>query len=52
MVSYAGELRRAAKQAGDTADKINRSASDLERVALAKVGQTRPGIGRLLNILV
>jgi hypothetical protein len=51
MVSYAGELRRAARQvsAPGDAEKIKRSASDLEKTALAKVGQ--PGIGKLLDIL-
>jgi hypothetical protein len=53
MVSYAGELRRAAKQAGapDAAEKINRSASDLEKAALARIGQAGPGIGKLLDTL-
>lgn len=53
MLSYAGDLRRAAKQVSvpENAEKIKRSASDLERTALAKVGQASPGIGRLLDIL-
>ncbi|HWY60300.1 MAG TPA: hypothetical protein VNW15_00215 [Rhizomicrobium sp.] len=53
MVSYAGDLRRAAKQASapEDAEKITRSASQLEKTALAKVGQAGPGIGRLLDIL-
>ena len=52
MVSYAGDLRRAAKQAPtpDVAQKIQRSASDLEKTALNRVGQ--PGIGKLLDTLV
>ena len=51
MVSYAGDLRRAAKQAStpEAAEKIQRSASDLEKTALAKVGQAGPGIGTLLD---
>ena len=51
MVSYAGDLRRAAKQASapDVAEKIQRSASDLEKSGLAKVGQAGPGIGVLLD---
>jgi hypothetical protein len=51
MVSYAGDLRRAAKQAAapDLAEKIQRSASDLEKSGLAKVGQAGPGIGVLLD---
>jgi hypothetical protein len=54
MVSYAGDLRRAAKQAPsqDMAEKIQRSASDLEKTALNKVGQAGFGIGRLLDTLV
>jgi hypothetical protein len=53
MVSYAGDLRRAAKQATapEEAEKIQRSASALEKVALAKIGQAGPGIGKLLDIL-
>jgi hypothetical protein len=51
MVSYAGDLRSAAKQAPtpDAADKIQRSASDLEKSALKKVGLLTPGIGQLLD---
>ena len=54
MVSYAGDLRRAAKQvaAPGTAEKIQRSAADLEKSALAKVGQAGPGIGALLDTFV
>ena len=53
MLSYAGDLRRAAKQATapEEAEKIRRSAAELEKVALAKVGQAGPGIGKLLDIL-
>jgi hypothetical protein len=51
MVSYAGDLRRAAKQAPtqEAAEKIQRSASQLEQTGLAKVGQAGPGIGKLLD---
>ena len=54
MVSYAGDLRRAAKQAStpETAEKIQRSAADLEKTALNKVGQAGFGIGRLLDTFV
>jgi hypothetical protein len=54
MVSYAGDLRRAAKQAPtpEMADKIQRSASDLEKTAFTKVGLAGPGIGKLLDTLV
>jgi len=51
MVSMAGELRRAAKHTPqpELADKIQRSANEMEKVALARVGQTGPGIGALLD---
>ncbi|HET7086345.1 MAG TPA: hypothetical protein VFI23_16345 [Rhizomicrobium sp.] len=54
MVSYAGDLRRAAKQAPtpETAEKIQRSADQLEKTALTRVGQAGPGIGLLLDKLV
>jgi hypothetical protein len=44
-------LRRAAKQvsAPEVAEKIQRSASQLEKTALAKFSQTGPGIGALLD---
>ena len=46
MVSYAGALRRAVKQAPtpETAQKIQRSAAELEKTALTRVGmgQGRP----------
>jgi hypothetical protein len=53
MVSFAGDLRRAAKQvsAPEEAEKIQRSAAILEKTALAKVGQAGPGIGALLDLL-
>jgi hypothetical protein len=54
MVSYAGDLRRAAKQAAtpEAAEKIQRSASDLEKTALTRVGLSGSGIGKLLDTLV
>ncbi|MEY4966020.1 MAG: hypothetical protein RL274_1603 [Pseudomonadota bacterium] len=54
MVSLAGDLRRAAKQAGapELAEKIQRSAAELEKTALARVGQAGPGIGALLDTFV
>lgn len=52
MISYAGDLRRAAKQAApEEAQKIQRSAVQLEKAGLVKVGQTGPGIGKLLDLL-
>jgi len=53
-MSYAGDLRRAAKQAPtpETAQKIQTSAQHLEKAALARVGLTAPGIGKLLDKLV
>jgi len=54
MVSYAGDLRRAAKQAAtpDVARKIQSTAQQLEKTALTRVGLTAPGIGKLLDKLV
>ena len=54
MVSYAGDLRRAAKQAPtpEAAQKILTSAVQLEKTALTRVGLTAPGIGKLLDTLV
>ena len=54
MVSYAGALRRAVKQAPtpETAQKIQRSASELEKTALSRAGLTDPNIGRLLDTFV
>jgi len=51
MVSYAGALRRAVKQAPtpETAQKIQRSAIELEKTALTRVGMAGPGIGALLD---
>jgi hypothetical protein len=52
MVSYAGDLRRAAGKTPDpeTAAKIQRSAEQLEKTAIAKVGS--PAVGKLLDTLV
>ncbi|HTC84441.1 MAG TPA: hypothetical protein VK683_08795 [Rhizomicrobium sp.] len=54
MVSYAGDLRRAAKQAPtpEVAQKIQATAQHLEKTALTRVGLTAPGIGKLLDTLV
>jgi hypothetical protein len=54
MVSYAGDLRRAAKQAPtpEASSKIQQSAAALEQKALVQVGQAGPGIGKLLDTLV
>jgi hypothetical protein len=51
MVSYAGALRRAVKQAPtpETAAKIQRTAAEMEKTALTRVGQGGPGIGKLLD---
>ena len=51
MVSYAGDLRHAAKQTTqpELAEKIQRAAVELEKSGLAKVGQAGPGIGALLD---
>ncbi len=54
MVSYAGDLRRAAKQmpSPDVAEKIQRSAEHLEKTAIARVSEVGPNIGKLLDTLV
>jgi hypothetical protein len=51
MVSMAGDLRRAAKQTAEPelAAKLQSSAVNLEKTALAKVGQNNPMIGQLLD---
>lgn len=51
MMSYAGDLRRAAKQANEPglADKMQRSASNLEQTALAQVSDAGPMLGKLLD---
>ncbi len=53
LVSYAGDLRRFAKQADarETAQKLQRTADAMEKTGLAKLGQAGPGIGRLLDTL-
>ena len=53
MMSYAGDLRRAAKQvvAPELSEKIQRSAAVLEKTALTKLEQAGPGIGALLDLL-
>jgi len=54
MLSYSGDLRRAAKQASapEIQEKIQRSANTLEKTALTKVGLAGPGIGALLDRFV
>ena len=54
MVSYAGALRRAVQQAPmpEAAQKIQRSAAELEKNALTRVGMAEPGIGALLDTFV
>lgn len=54
MVGYAGALRRAVKQAStpETAQKIQRSAAELEKSALTRVGMAGPRIGALLDRFV
>ena len=54
MVSYAGDLRRAAKQAPtpEAAQKRQTSANQLEKTALTRLGLTAPGVGKLLDTLV
>jgi hypothetical protein len=50
MVSYAGDLRRAARQASpEVADKIQRSAAELEKAALSRVSDAGPMLGKLLD---
>jgi hypothetical protein len=55
MVSYAGELRRAAAQAQpnqpELAQKLSQSARVLETTGLQKAGVNTPGIGALLDLL-
>jgi hypothetical protein len=54
MISYAGDLRRAAPKAATPEDsqKIRQVAAELEKSGLAKAGLTGPGIGKLLDRLV
>ena len=51
MVSYAGALRRAVRHAPspETAQKIQRTANEMEKTALTRVGMGGPGIGKLLD---
>ena len=53
MVTYAGDLRRAAKgaQQPEIAEKMQRSAKALESAALERVSDAGPGLGRLLDTL-
>lgn len=52
-MSYAGDLRRAAKQAPapEVADKIKQSAADLEKTALSRLGHLGFGVGKMLDVL-
>lgn len=54
MVSYAGDLRRSARQQADqeTAQKIQRSAEQLENTALKHISQAAPNLGKLLDTFV
>jgi len=55
MISYAGELRRAAKResAPGMAQKIEQSASHLEKTAISQVAKDAgPRLGKLLDTLV
>lgn len=55
MISYAGELRRAARREPqpEVAQKLSESAHQLEKTGIAQVAKdTAPHIGRLLNTLV
>ncbi len=54
MIAFAGDLRRDAKQVTtppDLAVKLKTAAAMLESQALAKVGQTSPAVGKLLDLL-
>lgn len=53
MVDYAGILRRAANKLPDPemAQKIQRSADQLEKTAIARVSDAGPAIGRLLDTI-
>ena len=53
MVSYAGDLRRAAKHepSHEVAEKIRRSADHLEKTAVARVSDAGHDLGKLLDIL-
>ncbi len=50
MVSYAGDLRRSAKQASpEVAEKIQRSADQLEKTAINRISDAGPTLGKLLD---
>ncbi len=51
MVTYAGDLRRAAQQAAqpELAAKIAQSAKTLEQTALNRVSDAGPMLGKLLD---
>ncbi len=51
MVSYAGDLRRQAREAQtpDLAAKLQQSATKLETEAFTKAGIDNPKIGKLLD---
>lgn len=53
MVSYAGDLRRSARQIPqpEQAAKIRQIADNLEKSAFARLSLPGPGIGRLLDTL-
>ena len=53
MVSFAGDLRRSAKQAPEpeVSAKLAEAAKTLEAQAFAKAGITNPNIGALLDII-
>lgn len=53
MVSYAGDLRRSARQAEapEVADKIRSAADHLEKTAFSRLSLTDPAIGKLLDTL-
>jgi hypothetical protein len=54
MVSMAGDLRRNARKIPEPelAAKIHQAATELETRAFARVGQTSPLIGKLLDTFV
>ena len=53
MVSYAGDLRRSARQAEapEVAEKIQHAAEQLEKRAFTSLSLTAPNIGKLLDTL-
>jgi hypothetical protein len=53
MVSYAGDLRRSARQeqAPDVARKIQHAANKLEKTAFDRLSLNSPNIGKLLDML-